>query len=178
MIRLWQLLNTLAVLWKGLQKWWMQKQRRLAARTLILLRRTVLTVQMQEAFIRLPQEIWLWSWAMLWKIKHFFISHRPGIILFLILQENVSFLSIMQMHFLIWLRTPFQEKQVLQEMRVIVMWQPVKMRKENLLFPFLAAAGRIIRHINGKMPWNCWNMAKQIFTRKPIGRSQRFQLYQ
>ena len=29
------------------------------ARTLILLRRTVLTVQMQEAFIRLPQEIWL-----------------------------------------------------------------------------------------------------------------------
>ena len=43
-------------------------------------------------------------------------------------------------------------KQVLQEMRVIVMWQPVKMRKENLLFPFLAAAGRIIRHINGKMP--------------------------
>lgn len=27
-----------------------------------------------------------------------------------------------------------------------------EMRKENLLFPFLAAAGRIIRHINGKMP--------------------------
>lgn len=24
-------------------------------------------------------------------------------------------------------------------MRVIVMWQPVKMRKENILFPFLAA---------------------------------------
>lgn len=43
-------------------------------------------------------------------------------------------------------------KPVLQEMQVIVMWQPVKMRKENLLFPFLAAAGRIIRHINGKMP--------------------------